>query len=207
MADNRSRYARLHESNEDGDNDVDPLVELARIVSEDGGFYRARPVQDVQRRSESKAFSTDLEAELYQEFELSVTPPARDQRRRGPEPAPERTKGAGRKDANKAGCQPAIVGRPAQSVVARQSAWNPVAMAARPSLLSRLGRDVAPQAAASSRRSGLVTPVQAAGETGWEDRPTGIDADATHIYASDEDVGYQDARERMGNGDPQDGSE
>ncbi len=51
--------------------DEDPLVELARIVSEDGGFYkpgRRADDQNTAREGELDAFSPELEAELLEEL-------------------------------------------------------------------------------------------------------------------------------------------
>jgi hypothetical protein len=63
----------------DFDAEEDPLVELARIVSEDRGGQRARPsraapqpVEPTQR----SAYSANLEAELLQELESSFSPRA-----------------------------------------------------------------------------------------------------------------------------------
>jgi hypothetical protein len=69
---------------EDYDADEDPLVELARIVSEDGGFSgRTTPrprVEPAEPMVDRNAFSSDLEAELLQELETSFSgrepPPA-----------------------------------------------------------------------------------------------------------------------------------
>lgn len=69
---------------EDFDADEDPLVELARIVSEDGGFSgRMTPkarVEPARPTTDRNAFSSDLEAELLHELETSFsgreTPPA-----------------------------------------------------------------------------------------------------------------------------------
>src|SRR5688500_10617571 len=54
----------------------DPLVELARIVSEDSGFYgsrgeRLKPVRE--EPVEHNAVSDDLESELLQELESSFS--------------------------------------------------------------------------------------------------------------------------------------
>lgn len=60
------------------DSDEDPLVELARIVSEDSGFYGARPAEKPRAPRDAgadrNAFSADLEAELLQELESSFAP-------------------------------------------------------------------------------------------------------------------------------------
>ena len=58
------------------DAEEDPLVELARIVSEDGGFAGNRPERARPSREEPidrNAFSADLEAELLQELESSFS--------------------------------------------------------------------------------------------------------------------------------------
>jgi len=60
----------------DYDADEDPLVELARIVSEDGGFssrmaHRAPKAQPAPPAAETTANSSDLEAELLEELETS----------------------------------------------------------------------------------------------------------------------------------------
>jgi hypothetical protein len=62
----------------DFDTEEDPLVELARIVSEDRGAQGARPVRAVPQPSEPtrSAYSADLEAELLQELESSFSPRA-----------------------------------------------------------------------------------------------------------------------------------
>jgi hypothetical protein len=73
----------------------DPLVELARIVSEDGGFSTPKPEKPRMTRNESpqrSSYAEDLEAELLQELESSLTgrePPAPIQpRAAAPRPAP-----------------------------------------------------------------------------------------------------------------------
>jgi hypothetical protein len=56
----------------------DPLVELARIVSEDSAFYGsggARPHSQRQDATDRNAYSADLEAELLQELESSFRQP------------------------------------------------------------------------------------------------------------------------------------
>jgi hypothetical protein len=58
------------------DAEEDPLVELARIVSEDSGYYASRAEKPRVRRDEPidrNAFSGDLESELLQELESSFT--------------------------------------------------------------------------------------------------------------------------------------
>ncbi|HEX9904729.1 MAG TPA: SPOR domain-containing protein [Propylenella sp.] len=59
------------------DAEEDPLIELARIVSEDGAFSTARPHRPKPLREERidrSAFSADLEAELMSELENSFAP-------------------------------------------------------------------------------------------------------------------------------------
>lgn len=67
------------------DSEEDPLVELARIVSEDSGFYGSRAERAKPQREEPidrNAYSADLESELLQELESSFSARA---------PAPRRT--------------------------------------------------------------------------------------------------------------------
>ncbi len=77
---------------ENYDTDEDPLVELARIVSEDAGFtsrLTEKPrVPRVEPAAEPDVFSSDLEAELMQELETSFAASARRAPRATPEPAP-----------------------------------------------------------------------------------------------------------------------
>ncbi len=72
------------------DAEEDPLMELARIVSEDSGFYGTKPpksntagVEPIDRN----APSVDLEAELLQELESSFASPP--PQRPAPRPAPQ----------------------------------------------------------------------------------------------------------------------
>ena len=64
----------------DFESEEDPLVELARIVSEDSGFYaradKSRPPQQPRRDEpiDRNAPSADLESELLQELESSFAP-------------------------------------------------------------------------------------------------------------------------------------
>ena len=69
----------------------DPLVELARIVSEDGGFSTPKTEKPKMNRNEStqrSAYADGLEAELLQELESTLggrdTPPSAPQRPTGP---------------------------------------------------------------------------------------------------------------------------
>jgi hypothetical protein len=58
------------------DSEEDPLVELARIVSEDSGFYGSRaerPKPQREEKIERNAYSADLESELLQELESSFS--------------------------------------------------------------------------------------------------------------------------------------
>ena len=78
MADNysRDRYKK-NDASDDIEAEEDPLVELARIVSEDGGFYKPRRQKDKPADSpdtHQDAFSPELEAELIQELEESFSP-------------------------------------------------------------------------------------------------------------------------------------
>ncbi len=60
--------------------DEDPLVELARIVSEDNSFYGSRGERGKPAREEPidrNAYSADLESELLHELESSFAAPAR----------------------------------------------------------------------------------------------------------------------------------
>src|SRR5687767_5382408 len=60
------------------DAEEDPLMELARIVSEDSGFYGTKPPKSNTARVEPidrNAPSVDLEAELLQELESSFASP------------------------------------------------------------------------------------------------------------------------------------
>ena len=82
-------------SRSDVDSDEDPLVELARIVSEDSGFSSGRVEKKAARAdvSANDALSDDLEAELLQELESSFAareapPPPRNIR-----PVPAATRG------------------------------------------------------------------------------------------------------------------
>ena len=78
----------------DLDSEEDPLVELARIVSEDGSFYGARKSaarRDSQQPARTEPTAADLEAELLRELEASLngppgTAPNLGTARRGPSP-------------------------------------------------------------------------------------------------------------------------
>jgi hypothetical protein len=62
----------------DLDSEEDPLVELARIVSEDGSFYGSRKSaarRDSQSPARSEPTAADLEAELLLELEASLNGP------------------------------------------------------------------------------------------------------------------------------------
>ncbi|HWT29920.1 MAG TPA: SPOR domain-containing protein [Propylenella sp.] len=77
------------------DAEEDPLVELARIVSEDSGFYGGSSQKPAPRHDQTidrNAFSADLETELLQELESSFSPrsPSAAQRM-SPQPAEEPT--------------------------------------------------------------------------------------------------------------------
>lgn len=80
MADSDPKKIRPFGQVPDGrrlDSEEDPLIELARIVSEDSGFYGAKAVKPEKPKSvkeepiDRNAFSADLEAELLQELESS----------------------------------------------------------------------------------------------------------------------------------------
>jgi hypothetical protein len=77
MADNINRPSRSHRSDRDDSGrefDEDPLVELARIVSDDGSFFQnapAKPEKSPEPETSEEAFSTDLEAELMEQFQAS----------------------------------------------------------------------------------------------------------------------------------------
>lgn len=78
MVDDTTKPARSYNTNPDNSGreiDEDPLVELARIVSEDGSFFQdspARPVNPPISKTRPDAFTADLEAELMEEFEASI---------------------------------------------------------------------------------------------------------------------------------------
>lgn len=89
MADHHSRKNRLGNPNSDPSYDVfdeDPLVELARIVSEDGGYFNIpdRRQPTVQRAVESQPepqsrvdeLGMDLETQLMEELEMSMADPS-----------------------------------------------------------------------------------------------------------------------------------
>ncbi len=62
----------------DLDSEEDPLVELARIVSEDGSFYGSRKSaarRDSQAPTRAEPTAAELEAELLQELEASLNGP------------------------------------------------------------------------------------------------------------------------------------
>ncbi len=77
MADDTTKLSRspgVDRENGGHDVDEDPLVELARIVSDDGPFFQSapgKPVNSPQSGTRPDPFSTDLEAELMDEFEAS----------------------------------------------------------------------------------------------------------------------------------------
>ena len=77
MADKTTDPARSYstEHNTGGhEPDEDPLVELARIVSDDGSFFQnapAKPAFSAESGANPDSFSADLEAELMEEFETS----------------------------------------------------------------------------------------------------------------------------------------
>ncbi|MHA1190418.1 MAG: hypothetical protein ACTSSQ_08225, partial [Alphaproteobacteria bacterium] len=81
MADNNHRDHRgpLQPPANPSFGEEDPLVELARIVSEDGGFYkpsRSRQAAGSPQDAEPDAFSPELEAEILEE--LNATSAHRD---------------------------------------------------------------------------------------------------------------------------------
>lgn len=89
MADNYSRKSRLGNPTSEPSYDVfdeDPLVELARIVSEDGGYFnmpdRRQPESlrtaepDPAPQSEDDDLGLDLESQLMEELEMSMANPA-----------------------------------------------------------------------------------------------------------------------------------
>ncbi|MDH3196087.1 MAG: SPOR domain-containing protein [Hyphomicrobiales bacterium] len=79
MADDITRPARsysTHHRNGGHDFDEDPLVELARIVSDDGSFFQSRPAKPADSAEPDTIvdpFSADLEAELMEQFESAFT--------------------------------------------------------------------------------------------------------------------------------------
>jgi hypothetical protein len=90
MADNHSRNSRLHNPPAEPSYDVydeDPLVELARIVSEDGGYFniadrqQARPPVEpepelhMEAETNDAELGVDLETQLLEELELSMGDP------------------------------------------------------------------------------------------------------------------------------------
>jgi hypothetical protein len=99
MADNTtkpSRSYRTEEGNVGHEFDEDPLVELARIVSEDGSFFQstpANPAEQAESGARTDPFSADLEAELMEQFEASFAGAAAGavdvSDAAEPEPAPE----------------------------------------------------------------------------------------------------------------------
>ncbi|MBK1624903.1 SPOR domain-containing protein [Afifella marina] len=90
MADERPKTSYLHHGpggGPAGPEEEDPLVELARIVSEDSSYYRPSPRAEAaptRREPDVDAFSSELEAELMREFEQSNR--ARQPERSTPEP-------------------------------------------------------------------------------------------------------------------------
>ncbi len=94
MAGSDPRLGRVHEPASDRGRveaeEEDPLIELARIVSEDGGFSSPKTEKPNMIRNDSTQPSSDddLESELLQELESSLSgrePPARSPR---PTPRP-----------------------------------------------------------------------------------------------------------------------
>jgi len=77
MADNITKPSRSYSTDHENDGrefDEDPLVELARIVSDDGSFFQSTPAKPADLAgsgSRADAFSADLEAELMEQFEAS----------------------------------------------------------------------------------------------------------------------------------------
>ncbi len=89
MADNYSRKSRLGNPTSEPSYDVfdeDPLVELARIVSEDGGYFNMpdRRQREAQRAVEAEPapqsgddeLGLDLESQLMEELEMSMADPS-----------------------------------------------------------------------------------------------------------------------------------
>lgn len=99
MADNLTKPSRSYSTEQDKaghELDEDPLVELARIVSEDGSFFQkapAKPANIPDSATRPDPFSADLEAELMEEFEASFAGEASGAVNiadaSDPEPAPE----------------------------------------------------------------------------------------------------------------------
>jgi hypothetical protein len=89
MADNHSRKSHLPNPRVDPSYDVydeDPLVELARIVSEDGGYFNIadrrqeelpteQPEMDIGPAASEPDLGVDLETQLMEELELSMAGP------------------------------------------------------------------------------------------------------------------------------------
>ncbi len=88
MADNHSRNSRARTTQADPSYDVydeDPLVELARIVSEDGGYFNISehpepeaepdPELDIGYADEEMDLGIDLEGQIMEELELSMASP------------------------------------------------------------------------------------------------------------------------------------
>jgi hypothetical protein len=79
MADDITKPARsysTHHQNGGQDVDEDPLVELARIVSDDGSFFQskpAKPADSTEPETIVDPFSADLEAELMEQFDSAFT--------------------------------------------------------------------------------------------------------------------------------------
>jgi hypothetical protein len=77
MADTINRPSRSYRTDRDDGGhkfDEDPLVELARIVSDDGSFFQsapAKPANSPESGTRPDPFSADLEAELMDQFEAS----------------------------------------------------------------------------------------------------------------------------------------
>lgn len=77
MADNINRPSRSYGTDRENSGhefDEDPLVELARIVSDDGSFFQsapAKPAKSPEPGTRADPFSADLEAELMEQFEAS----------------------------------------------------------------------------------------------------------------------------------------
>ena len=79
MADDITKPSRSSGTGQDNGRhevDEDPLVKLARIVSEDGSFFHSEPGKPAvlaEPRTISDPFSADLEAELMEQFEASFS--------------------------------------------------------------------------------------------------------------------------------------
>lgn len=138
MAEGFPKDTRAHGKRSLPNFEEDPLIELARIVSEDGGFYGSgKPNQAPPARSEpsfeADAFSADLEAELMQELETTLkdAPAAAPQPYRPahtasseprPSPAPQ---APARQTSFPAAAAAPLMRAPALSPVTRESAPQP----------------------------------------------------------------------------------